>query len=130
MAIKRKSIAERKKMIGDAIKDINKAAGATIIGTLNDEDIAEKLVIEYIPTPSLRLNEATGGGIPRSKYTLVAGNPDSGKTMLMLETIAHNLETDPDFTGCWIESENSLESTSIKMFGITDKDLKDRIPMI
>ena len=126
MAVKRKSIAERKKMIGDAIKDINKAAGATIIGTLNDEDIAEKLVIEYIPTPSLRLNEATGGGIPRSKYTLVAGNPDSGKTMLMLETIAHNLETDPDFTGCWIESENSLESTSIKMFGITDKDLKDR----
>ena len=125
MAVKRKSLAERKKMIGDAIKDINKAAGATIIGTLNDEDIAEKLVIEYIPTPSLRLNEATGGGIPRSKYTLVAGNPDSGKTMLMLETIAHNLETDPDFTGCWIESENSLESTSIKMFGITDEDLKD-----
>ena len=42
MAVKRKSLAERKKMIGDAIKDINKAAGATIIGTLNDEDIAEK----------------------------------------------------------------------------------------
>ena len=44
MAVKRKSLAERKKMISDAIKDINKAAGTTIIGTLNDEDIAEKLV--------------------------------------------------------------------------------------
>lgn len=36
MAVKRKSIAERKKSIGDAIKDINKAAGETVIGTLND----------------------------------------------------------------------------------------------
>ncbi len=109
-----------------AVKAINKAAGKTVIGTLNDEEIAEKLVIEYIPTPSLKVNHATGGGIPRGKYTLVAGNPDSGKTMLLLETMARNLQTDPDFTGCWIESENSLENTSIKMFGITDEDLKER----
>lgn len=126
MAVKRKSLAERRKEIGDAVKAINKAAGKTVIGTLNDEEIAEKLVIEYIPTPSLKVNHATGGGVPRGKYTLVAGNPDSGKTMLLLETMARNLQTDPDFTGCWIESENSLENTSIKMFGITDEDLKER----
>ena len=29
MAVKRKTLAERKKLIGDAIKDINKAAGIT-----------------------------------------------------------------------------------------------------
>lgn len=126
MAVKRKSLAERKKAIGDAINAINKAEGKTVIGTLNDEEIAEKLVIDYIPTPSLKLNNAIGGGIPRGKFTLVSGNQDSGKTMLNLETIAFNIKNDPDFTGAWFESENSLEESSIKMFGITDKDLKER----
>ena len=126
MAVKRKSLAERKKDIGEAIKAINKDAGETIIGTLNDAEIAEKLVIDYIPTPSLKLNNAIGGGIPRGKFTLVSGNQDSGKTMLNLETIADNIKKDPDFVGAWFESENSLEESSIKMFGITDEDLKER----
>ena len=126
MAVKRKSIAERKKSIGDAIKDINKAAGETVIGTLNDEEIAEKLVIDYVPTPSLKLNNAIGGGIPRSKFTLISGPEDVGKTMLALETIADNIKKDLDFVGAWCESENSLEESSIRMFGLTDKDLKDR----
>ena len=126
MAVKRKSIAERKKSIGDAIKDINKAAGETIIGTLNDEEIAEKLIIDYIATPSLKLNNAIGGGVPRSKFTLVSGAEDVGKTMLMLETMAKNIKEDLDFVGAWFESENSLEESSIKMFGLTDKDLKER----
>ena len=126
MAVKRKSIAERKKDIGEAIKAINKDAGETVIGTLNDAEIAEKLVIDYIPTPSLKLNNAIGGGIPRGKFTLVSGNQDSGKTMLNLETIADNIKKDPDFVGAWFESENSLEESSIKMFGITDEDLKER----
>ena len=101
MAVKRKSIAERKKSIGDAIKDINKAAGETIIGTLNDEEIAEKLVIDYIPTPSLKLNNAIGGGIPRSKFTLISAPEDVGKTMLALETIADNIKKDLDFVVAW-----------------------------
>ena len=126
MAVKRKSIAERKKSIGDAIKDINKAAGETIIGTLNEEKIAEKLIIDYIATPSLKLNNAIGGGVPRSKFTLVSGVEDVGKTMLMLETMAKNIKEDLDFVGAWFESENSLEESSIKMFGLTDKDLKER----
>ena len=126
MAVKRKSIAERKKSIGDAIKDINKAAGETVIGTLNDEKIAEKLIIDYIATPSFKLNNAIGGGVPRSKFTLVSGAEDVGKTMLMLETMAKNIKEDLDFVGAWFESENSLEESSIKMFGLTDKDLKER----
>ena len=126
MAVKRKSIAERKKSIGDAIKDINKAAGETVIGTLNDEEIAEKLIIDYIATPSFKLNNAIGGGVPRSKFTLISGPEDVGKTMLALETIADNIKKDLDFVGAWCESENSLEESSIKMFGLTDKDLKER----
>ena len=31
-----------------------------------------------------------------------------------------------DFLGCWIESENSLEESSISMFGIDAEDIKER----
>ena len=126
MAVKRKSLAERKKAIGNAIEAINKAEGKTVIGTLNDKEIAEKLVIDYIGTPSLKLNNAIGGGFPRGKFALVSGVSDSGKTMLCLETAARNILEDPDFTCAWFEAENSLEESSIKMFGITDSDLKER----
>lgn len=126
MAVKRKSLAEKRKAIDEAIKNINKREGRTVIGTLKDEEIAEKLVIDYIPTPSLKVNSAAGGGVPRAKFSLVSGASDTGKSMLMLETIAKNIKEDIDFTGAWIESENSLEESSIKMFGITDEDLKDR----
>ena len=46
--------------------------------------------------------------------------------MLALETIAKNIKDDLDFVGAWCESENSLEESSIRMFGLTDKDLKER----
>ena len=126
MAVKRKSLAERRKSIQDAMLAVNKSAGKTIIGSLNDEEIAEKLVIDYIATPSMKLNNAIGGGIPRGKFTLVSGVADVGKTMLLLETIARNILEDPDFTAVWFESENSLEESSINMFGIIDEDLKER----
>ena len=56
----------------------------------------------------------------------MSGAEDVGKTMLMLETMAKNIKEDLDFVGAWFESENSLEESSIKMFGLTDKDLKER----
>lgn len=126
MAVKRKSLAERKKAIKEACNAINKAAGDTIIGNLEDEEIAEVLRVEFIPTVSPRLNNAFGGGWPRGKMSLITGGPDSGKTARLLEDMANGFKTDPDFLGCWIESENSLEESSISMFGIDAEDIKER----
>jgi recombination protein RecA len=109
-----------------AIAAINKKEGETVIGTINNEEIAQKLVIEFIPTPSMKLNNAIGGGIPKGKFTLVSGEKDSGKTMLLLETMAKSIVEDPEFVGVWFESEDSLENTSIEMFGITEKEQKER----
>jgi recombination protein RecA len=74
----------------------------------------------------MKLNNAIGGGVPRGKFTLVSGEKDSGKTMLLLETMAKGIKEDPEFVGVWFESEDSLENTSIEMFGITEKEQKER----
>lgn len=95
----------------DKISDsINKKAGKTIMGRLGkSEEIKQKLQIEYIPTPSKNVNDTIGGGFPRRRMTIVAGNPDSGKTSLLLETIGFNQQKNPEFIACWLESESSLE---------------------
>ena len=126
MAIKRKSLAERKKAMKTACDAINKLAGETLIGNLENEEIAEVLKVDFIPTVSPRLNAAFGGGWPRGKMSLITGNSDSGKTARLLEDMANGLKTDPDFLGVWIESENSLEEKSINMFGIDTDSIKDR----
>ena len=126
MAVKRKSLAERKKAMKTACDAINKLAGETLIGNLENEEIAEVLKVDFIPTVSPRLNAAFGGGWPRGKMSLITGNSDSGKTARLLEDMANGLKTDPDFLGVWIESENSLEEKSINMFGIDAESVKDR----
>ena len=93
MAVKRKSYAERTKTLKGLIANINKNAGKNVINFASDEEMAERLRIEFIPTPSLALNSAFGG-FPRGNMALVAGNPDSGKTSLLLETIAFNQKND------------------------------------
>ena len=97
MAKKKMSLAEKKKMMSGMISKINDKVGKSVIGFASDEEIREKLTIDWIPTPSLRVNEITGGGIPRGKVMIVAGDSDSGKTSHMLETIGMNMKKDPDF---------------------------------
>ena len=119
MAKKKMSLAEKKKMMSGMISKINDKVGKSVIGFASDEEIREKLTIDWIPTPSLRVNEITGGGIPRGKVMIVAGDSDSGKTSHMLETIGMNMKKDPDFMALWLESEESLEIEALEsVFGI------------
>ena len=120
MAVKRKSYAERTKMLKGLITNINKNAGKNVINFASDEEMQERLRVEFIETPSLALNSAFGG-FPRGNMTLVAGNPDSGKTSLLLETIGYNQREDKDFIAGWCESEGSLSDELLDMFGI-DRD--------
>ncbi len=117
MARARKSQAEKMKAVKGLIANINKKAGENVINFASDEEMAEQLRIEFIPTVSFALNSAFGG-FPKGKFSLVTGDPDAGKTSLILETIGHNMRLDQDFTVCWIESENSLSDDLIEMFHI------------
>lgn len=113
------SLAEKKKKMAQMMGKINDKVGKQVIGFASDPTIQERLTIKWIPMPSLRVNEITGGGIPRGKISVLAGDSDSGKTSLMLETIGLNMRNNPDFMALWLESEESLEYEALTtVFGI------------
>ena len=117
MAIKRKSFAQRKKEFEEITTGFNKKAGKTLIDTVSNPEIQERLRIEYIPTASMNLN-AVIGGWPRGKFSLISGKPDSGKTYRLLEDIGFNMKNDPEFVAVWCESESSIDPDAFEMFGI------------
>ena len=45
--------------------------------------------IEHAPTGIRGFDDITGGGLPRSHVTLVAGGPGSGKTIFSLQSLVH-----------------------------------------
>lgn len=105
------------------IEASNKKAGKTIIGRIAmSPEIQERLKITYIPTASIDVNDAMGGGFPRRRSTIVAGNADSGKTSICLETIGMAMKKDPEFIAGWLESEGSLNMSYLQdTFGIDPK---------
>lgn len=113
--------AEKLKNLNAIADAINKKAGKVVIGKASDKEMINKLTVEVIPTASMRVNKAIGGGWPKGHFSILTGGPDSGKTFLLLETIAKNMEEDPNFTACWIESEGSLNNEPLDMFDI-DRD--------
>jgi circadian clock protein KaiC len=44
------------------------------------------------PTGITGFDEITGGGLPRGRTTLLAGGPDSGKTILALQFLVHGAQ--------------------------------------
>lgn len=117
---KKLSLAEKKKLMNQMMGKINDKVGKSVIGFASDPIMQDKMTIKWIPTPSLRINEITGGGFPKGKVSIVAGVEDSGKTSYLLETIAINMKNDPDFMAIWLESEESLSLETCKMFGIDE----------
>lgn len=89
-----KSLAEKKKLMAQMIGKVNDKIGKSVIGFASDPLIKEKMTIKWIATPSLRVNEMTGGGFPIGKISIVTGLEDSGKTSFLLETIGKNMEMD------------------------------------
>lgn len=77
------SLAEKLALIDKISKEVNEKAGKVIVGRLsNNADIMDKLTIKFIPSICHDFNEATGGGYPRSRCTLITGSPDSGKMLI------------------------------------------------
>ena len=116
----RKSMTERMKTLNTVAQKVNEKAGKKIVGFIGkDPEIMEKLRIKFIKTPSVEVNDAMGGGLPKGRITIISGLSDSGKTSLLLETIAHNQQEDPEFIAAWLESENSLQKEYVcDTFGI------------
>lgn len=113
------SLAERLKALDKLSDNYNKERGEIICGRIgHNEELQKKITVDFIETPSLNLNAAMGGGFAKGRITVVAGIPDSGKTFLLLETIAKNMKENPEFVAGWLESEGSLSTTDLINMGI------------
>lgn len=117
MARQKKTKAEALKNLKSLMNGINKKANETIIGFANDDEIAESIKIEFLPTKSHALNEAFNG-YPLGKLTIITGMADCGKTSRILEDIGHNMKLDPEAIFAWLESEGSLSEEMIDLFEI------------
>lgn len=116
------SAAEKKKLLGKVMNDINKKAGRTVIGTVKEPEIAELVRIDFLPTPSVEVNVMLGGGFPRGKIIELFGEHASGKTSMAIETMALDMKNDPDAYWGWYETEGSFDIEYARQFDGFDED--------
>ena len=85
--------------------------------------------IEYYETPFVTLNTLLGGGLPKGRFSVIAGPAMTGKTTLLQQVIAYQQSIDPEFICLWTDAENSLEPTWCEKLGIdTERLLVQRYP--
>lgn len=88
--------------LNQLIKDINKKFGNNTL--IFGSEISE-LTIPRCTTGSLAFDLMLGGGWPLNCWNEVIGQESSGKTAMVLKTIAANQALNPDHTTLWIASE-------------------------
>jgi recombination protein RecA len=88
-----------------AIAKINKKLGSDTIVTADE-------IVDYgrVPSSSLTLDLALGGGWSVNKWHEIIGEQSNGKTALALKTIAVNQERDPEYTTVWVAAEDWVPS--------------------
>jgi len=76
-----------------------------------------------IPTGFGPLDRALGGGLPRSRIVEIFGPASSGKTTLLLQTIAH-LQSE-NLAAAWIDADRSFDPAYATQLGVA----VDRLPV-
>lgn len=106
-------ISEKQKALDLALAQIEKNFGKGSIMKMGE---SKQAAIETIPTGSISLDLALGGGIPRGRVTEVYGPESSGKTTLTLHIIA---EAQKKGGQCaFIDAEHALDPEYAKRIGV------------
>ncbi len=108
----------KSKALGLALETIEKQFGKGSIMKLGE---AHKVNVETIPTGSLSLDLALGGGIPRGRVIEVYGPESSGKTTLTLHAIAEIQKQGG--TAAFIDAEHALDPAYAKRIGVDIENL-------
>src|ERR1035437_6097908 len=87
-----------------AVDQIEKQFGKGSIMRLGE---AHKIDVETIPTGSLSLDLALGGGIPKGRIIEVYGPESSGKTTLCLHAVAEVQKSGG--TAAYVDAEHALD---------------------
>jgi recombination protein RecA len=103
----------KSKALGMALEQIEKQFGKGSIMKLG-EGYAQK--VETIPTGSLSLDIALGGGLPKGRVIEIYGPESSGKTTLTLHAIAEVQRAGG--TAAFIDAEHALDPSYAKRIGV------------
>ena len=106
------------KALGLALETIEKQFGKGSIMKMGD---AHKVHVECIPTGSLSLDIALGGGIPKGRVIEIYGPESSGKTTLTLHAIAEIQKQGG--TAAFIDAEHALDPSYAKRIGVDVENL-------
>jgi recombination protein RecA len=101
-----------------AVDQIEKQFGKGSIMRLGE---AHKVNVETIPTGSLSLDIALGGGIPRGRIIEIYGPESSGKTTVCLHAVAEVQKSGG--TAAYIDAEHALDPAYAKRLGVNIDNL-------
>lgn len=108
----------KSKALGLALDQIEKQFGKGSIMKLGE---SRKAKVECIPTGSLSLDIALGGGIPKGRIIEIYGPESSGKTTLTLHTIAEIQKQGG--TAAFIDAEHALDPQYAQRIGVNVDNL-------
>ena len=106
------------KALGLAMDQITKQFGDGSIMRLGE---AKKVVVELLPSGSLSLDIALGGGYPKGRIIEIYGPESSGKTTLTLHAIAEMQKQGG--TAAFIDAEHALDPAYAKKLGVDTDNL-------
>lgn len=113
-----KPSAEKLKALELAFEQIEKNFGKGSIMRLGE---AKRIAVETIPTSSLSLDIALGGGIPRGRVVEIFGPESSGKTTVCLHVIAEVQKRGG--LAAFIDAEHALDPEYARKIGVKVDDL-------
>ena len=106
------------KALGLAMEQITKQFGDGSIMKLGE---AKKVDVELLPSGSLSLDLALGGGYPKGRIIEICGPESSGKTTLTLHAIAEMQKQGG--TAAFIDAEHALDPAYAKRLGVDTDNL-------
>lgn len=108
----------KEKALGLALETIEKQFGKGSIMKLGE---AHRVHVETVPTGSLSLDLALGGGIPKGRIIEIYGPESSGKTTLTLHAIAEIQKQGG--SAAFIDAEHALDPAYAKRLGVDTDNL-------
>jgi len=90
--------------------------GTVVLGSEIKRDMVPRCT-----TGSLSLDVALGGGWPMNNWNEIIGNESSGKTAIVLKTVAANQARDPKWTAIWFDAEDSYDKLWAEKLGVDNE---------
>jgi len=113
------TMSDKEKALSTTIDMIRKKYGTGAIMQLGED--GDKMKVEMVPTGSLALDIALGGGIPKGRIVEIYGAEAGGKTTLSLHMVAE-VQKRGGVAG-FIDAEHALDPIYAKSIGVNVDDL-------